>query len=59
MKRYRVILRILKDNDEYGTATFEIFAKSKEAAAYRVVHLFSEETIADGDGIEVISTEEV
>ena len=57
MNKYRVKIRISKAGAEYATATFEIFAKSKDAAAYRVVRLFSEETIDDGEGIDIISVE--
>lgn len=57
MNRYAVKIRIYKGEAVYTTATFEIVAKSAKAADSRVFRLFSDETVADGDGIEVVSVE--
>lgn len=55
MPKFKVIYQIMKGGEEYARATFEIKAKDARAAEYRVWNLFSESTIADGDGIALES----
>ena len=54
MKTYIVTIQIYKNNEKYAKASFEIKAKDENAAKYRVVRLFSTETINDGDGYEIL-----
>lgn len=57
MANYIVTIQIYKNKEKYTKAIFEIEAKDESAAKYRVIRLFSEETLADGDGYEVLKIE--
>ena len=59
MQKFKVVYQMIKGGEEYARATFEIKAKDARAAEYRTWNLFSESTIADGDGLVLVSVENI
>ena len=54
MKNYIVVIQIYKNGEKYTKGVFEIEAHDEAGAKYRIISLFSEETIRDGDGFEIL-----
>ena len=51
---YKVVIQIYKNGEKYTKGVFEIEAYDEQGAKHRIISLFSEETIRDGDGFEIL-----
>lgn len=54
MRKYIVTIQIYKNGEKHTKGVFEIEAKDEVSAKHRIVSLFSEKTISDGDGYEIL-----
>ena len=59
MKNYRVRFRIMNHTTADTIITVDISAKHDSGAVYRATRLFSEDVVADGDGLEVLDVTEL
>ena len=51
---FMIRIQIVRPNEEKFFALFEIPAKEEEEAKFKVLRLFTSETIANGDGIKIL-----
>lgn len=59
MKKFNVKIRIFNAYEECVNATFEICAKDELCAKFRVMNLFDNRIIKDGDYFEIVEVIEV
>lgn len=59
MNTYRITVTVLDGPCKFARITVDLEAKNEDSARYRVLQLFSEKTIKDGDGLRIEDIAEV